>query len=112
MKVKLKLPDGYEHRHIRIFAGIEEIARQLKGEKWEIKTGRCSMCGKCCMNVNDNWRHGREANGWCSQLAVREGYRQGNGEWAVMCKLDAGRPFYCCNGDGLDVVPDCTIKWS
>ncbi len=94
--MKIEIPDKFiENRHIRIFAGIEEIARKLKGGVIEIKTVRCSLCGKCCKN--------------CSYLEERQGYKQPNGKWAMMCKLNEARPHNCSNSDGYE--EDCSIVW-
>jgi hypothetical protein len=97
----LQLPDWVDERHIRIFAGIEEVARKLHGKSWQIKIGRCNLCGKCCMSVPDNWRKGIDPKtGWCKHLVFYANeYR---------CGID--RPFFCCAGDyaGEDY---CSVKW-
>lgn len=101
MRIELDLPDWVEERHIRIFAGIEEVAKKLHGKPWQIKVARCDMCGKCCMDVPDNWRFGRdEKTGWCKNLVYYANeYR---------CGID--RPFGCCAGD--DSEEDyCSIEW-
>jgi len=100
MKVNLDLPKWVEERHIRVFAGIEEVAKKLKGKHWQVKTSRCNMCGECCKDVSDNWRFGRATNGWCLKLVYYANeYR---------CGID--RPFTCCAGDqaGEDY---CSVEW-
>ncbi len=101
MKINIDLPNWVEERHIRIFAGIEEVAKKYKGKPWQIKTTRCNMCGECCMNVPKNWRFGKDKKtGWCKKLVYYANeYR---------CGID--RPFTCCAGDHAD-EDYCSIKW-
>lgn len=101
MRIILELPDWANERHIRIFAGIEEIAKKLYRKPWQIKVSRCNMCGKCCMNVPDNWRQGKDhKTGWCKNLIY----------YANEYRCNVDRPFFCCAGDhtGEDY---CSIKW-
>lgn len=100
MRINLKLPKWVEERHIRIFAGIEEVAKKLKGKRWQIKVSRCNMCGRCCMDVPDNWRHGKAENGWCKNLIY----------YANEYRCGVDRPFFCCAGDHSD-EEYCSIKW-
>lgn len=101
MRIELELPEWAEERHIRIFAGIEEVAKKLHGKSWQIKVIRCDMCGKCCMDVPENWRFGRdEETGWCKNLIYYANeYR---------CGID--RPFTCCAGDHSE-EEYCCIEW-
>jgi hypothetical protein len=101
MKVPpIKLPDWVDERHIYIFAGCEEVARKFKGKPWQVKTARCNWCGKCCMNVKDSWKWGKnKETGHCVRL---EPY--GGDLW--ICR---DRPFECAHGN-----PDanyCCIEW-
>jgi len=80
-------------------AGIEPIVKRDKGI-WYIKTQRCTRCGKCCMNVPENYTHGRGADGNCQHLKYEAN--------EYLCDLGAKRPYICCVGDGFD---DCNIKW-
>lgn len=101
MKVEIDLPNWVEKRTIYIFAGIEVIAKKLHEQPWQIKTERCSYCGKCCMNVPDNWSMGKnKETGHCAHLIFRAN------QW--LCGLKANCPFSCCTEDGGD---DCSIKW-
>ena len=102
MRVELDLPDWCDERHIRVFAGIEEVARKVHRKRWEIKTARCNKCGICCMNVKDNWRFGIDSKtGWCKNLSY-------DGHDIYLCGID--RPFTCCAGDmaGEDF---CSVTW-
>ncbi len=103
MKITLDLPDWIKERHIRVFAGIEEVAKKYTGTKWKIKKVRCDMCGKCCMEVPKNWRLGVDKKtGWCQHLQYYANeYR---------CNAPGGRPFYCCCGDAED-QDFCCVKW-
>lgn len=102
-RVTVELPDWVDERHIRIFAGIEEVARRLHGQPLKVKAVRCDMCGKCCMGVRDDWAHGKDPKtGWCAKLKYYANeYR---------CDAPGGRPFYCCCGDNAG-EPHCCIEW-
>ena len=95
MKITFDLPDWVDERHIRVFAGIEQVARKLKDQPPEVKVVRCALCGKCCPN--------------CDYLEERHGYKQPTGEWAKMCSLNEDRPQSCGNSDGFP--EDCQITW-
>lgn len=103
MKIELDLPDWVEERHIRIFAGIEEVAKKLQGQPWQVKRERCDYCGRCCMNLPDNWRHGvkmMDDKQVCKHLG-KDGSK-------YVCTID--RPFFCCSGD--DTTLDyCSVEW-
>lgn len=107
VKIELDLPDWVDARNIRVFAGIEEVARRMKRrEYWEIKTARCSICGECCKHTNAEWPRGAtEIDGkWvCNFLAEPKA-----GE--ARCALLKQRPFMCCATDhaGEDY---CSVKW-
>ena len=100
MKIILELPNWIKKRNIYILAGIEEVARKLTGQSWEIKKNRCSKCGECCQNVPPEWPHG-EKDGNCKHLRY-----EGN---EYLCGLGANRPFKCCVGDGDESY--CNIRW-
>lgn len=97
MRIVLDLPDWVQDRRISILAGMEQVAEKLPGQPWMMKVARCQLCGVCCAD--------------CEHLKEREGYRQGNGEWARMCELNVRRPYSCCIGDGHGVAEGCAIKW-
>ena len=101
--------EGYEQRNLYLFAGNEPVIRKNKiKDYWEIKTGKCHRCGKCCEQVK-----------WGSRSFVKE-------DGSVGCKFlfddgseklcgigfpDVGywRPHGCCIADlGLE---GCTVKW-
>ena len=103
MKISIEIPDWVidEKRNIYILAGIEEVAHKHYGKSWEVKTTRCNMCGKCCMDVPDGWTHGKEGND-CKHLTyVANEYR---------CGLLVNRPFGCCIGDNAE-KDYCIITW-
>lgn len=104
MKIIIELPDWVDERHISIFAGIEEVARKRFNELLLVKTSRCILCGKCCMDVDENFKMGRnEETGHCSQLEYSEGHG------GFLCKLREHRPWQCSVVDGE--VPECSITW-
>lgn len=89
MKIELDLPDWAADRHIYVLAGIELVAYKFLDGEWHIKTGRCSMCGKCCERLK------------CKHLK-KDGEKK-------ICDRGLGRPFSCCVGV---VQPDgCTEKY-
>lgn len=95
MEVNLVLPKWAEERHIRVFAGLEEVARKLHGKPWEVKVARCQQCGECC-----------KLDG-CEHLVYSEGHK------AYLCKPEGSvyrRPFTCACGDNAG-QPHCTVKW-
>lgn len=96
MKVTLTLPDWVDTSTLRITHGMEEVARKLPNQPWEIKQVRCALCGACCKG--------------CEHLEIREGYKQPNGEPANMCRLNANMPFVCSSGDDSG-EEHCSIKW-
>lgn len=101
VKVVMELPDWTKERHLRILAGIEEVAKKLKGKPWQVKDGRCNQCGVCCKNVPKNWRMGIDREtGWCQYLKY----------YANEYRCNTDRPFNCCVGDeaGED---HCPITW-
>lgn len=101
MRIELDLPDWVEERHIRIFAGIEEVAKKMQGKPWQVKVVRCNYCGRCCMNVPDNWVCGKDPETGNCQYLTKEGSK-------YVCGI--GRPFFCCAGDPS---PEeyCSIEW-
>jgi len=105
VKIEIELPDWVEGRHIRIFAGIEEVARRLTNTNyWEVKTDRCNMCGACCKCVPEDWPYGVkvvDGERWCEQLRYEAN--------EYLCGYGDGRPFLCCHGG--DIISGCNIKW-
>lgn len=114
MIVTVELPNfpEDEHRLIRVMSGIEERARKFPGKEWEIKTSQCNMCGKCCMNVPDDWVFGKNhETGHCINLVYNAGWDNGETKFGWLCGMGTSRPFSCSTGDeaGQD---HCSVKWS
>lgn len=109
MRIVLEIPDEFAECAIRVFAGTEIVARKWSPRHpWEIKTRNCSYCGKCCMNVPENWMlpiAGKNPEtGHCKHL-VFDGSQH-------RCSLEGDRPFSCCYSDGIDGGQiECTIIW-
>ena len=106
MDIRLTLPEFPEDdkRVIRVMSGIEERARKYPGKGWEVKTQQCNGCGKCCMNVVDNWKYGKAENGWCSHLKYNEGWKM------YLCDFGAARPLSCSVGDEAE-KDYCSVVW-
>lgn len=107
IKIVLEIPDDcieqFEDRNIRVFAGIDLIAEKLRGDKWKIKTRRCSMCGKCCMDLKEDHPF-PVIDGQCVYLVNPPGY--GN-KW--ICGLGVNRPHGCAIG--TPNADYCTVKY-
>jgi hypothetical protein len=103
MKITLDLPDWTHERNIYVMAGIEVVARRHKDGPWEIKTGRCSMCGACCSKLGPGHPF-PVIEGTCIHLAKEVG---DNSRW--LCSLGDARPFSCsiC----APTVKGCTIRY-
>lgn len=102
-KITLELPDYTDERRIVIIAGTETVYKREDGT-WYRKTARCNFnCGKCCKDVPDNWAHGKGKDGHCQYLIYEAN--------EYLCSLGYNTPLACAAGDGVDIVPDCTIVW-
>ena len=104
MKINIDIPDWTDERAIYVMAGIELVAYKLTGGKWNIKTGRCNMCGNCCQGLE---RHSWPTiNGTCVHLKKEPGKDNPKYE----CSLRINRPFGCCVGVFAE-VPGCTERF-
>ena len=100
--MNLKLPKWTDERNVRVFAGIEAVAKREKGI-WYIKTVRCNMCGECCMNVPEKWPRGQDKDtGHCLHLKYEAN--------EYLCDLGWNRPFACC-AEGAEGEDFCSSKW-
>jgi hypothetical protein len=103
MKIELELPDWVEGKHLYITAGIELVAYKYLNTPWMMKTGRCDMCGKCCMNfgeVTGDLREMVDETGNCKYL-ISDGDK-----W--VCLLGSSRPWSCSVVATPKNVPECT----
>ena len=96
------LPDWTERKNLYIFAGIEVVAYRIKGEKWMVKTSRCSQCGNCCKNLDSRFPFG--VNGVCKYLQKEVG---DNDRW--LCGLAGLRPHGCSVSSSS--YEKCTVKY-
>jgi len=104
MKITLDLPDWTDERNIRVFAGIEPVARRLKDGHWEIKTARCSQCGACCSNLGSGHPF-PTIDRQCIYLTPEPG--KDNDKW--LCGLGFSRPFGCCAS--TPTADYCTVRF-
>ena len=105
MKIEIELPDWCGGRHVRIFAGIELVARSMIGvdgrKPMEIKKVRCNKCGQCCMGKPGTSEKGYDPEtGWCLNLK-----KTGS---EILCDVD--RPFSCCAASPSD-KEFCVVEW-
>lgn len=99
MKIKLEIDDKYKDANLYLMWGMVPIARYKVNKKyWEIKTGFCSQCGRCCKEKKVPFYE----DGKCKYLVEDPG----NG---INCSLKSSRPFGCCIADAL--IPTCTVRW-
>ena len=105
IKIELELPDWVEGKHIYIMAGIELAAYKHLNKPWKVKTGRCNMCGKCCMNFKrDRDTFPRIKDGKCEFLIP-------DGKDKKVCGLRFNRPWVCSVATRPENVPECTEKF-
>lgn len=105
MKVGVELPifDDWENeRVIRVMAGIELAAEKYPGEPWKVKTVRCNMCGKCCMDLPEDFFY-PTIDGVCVHLRP-------NGPDMWECSLGTNRP-HGCNVAEPYHRDYCCIEW-
>ena len=96
------LPEWTDRKNQYIFAGIEVVAYKTKGDKWMVKTARCSKCGWCCQHLNDRFPFAE--NGVCTYLIKEVG---NNPRW--LCGLMGLRPNSC--GIAASSYEHCTVKY-
>jgi hypothetical protein len=95
MKIEIDLPDWpeTEGRGLYLLAGIEPVAIKLPGRPWQVKTGRCSGCGKCCEYKRETevfpGAHFRGGTAAICDYLVSDGPKR-------ICSLGLSRPFICC----------------
>lgn len=98
MKIEIELPEWTDDKCIYIFAGIEMAARRIDEVKgWEVKDGRCNLCGKCCISLTEHIYP--IIDGACSLLQKEVG---DNENW--LCGLAINRPFGCSINTPYDLV--------
>jgi hypothetical protein len=104
LKIEIEIPDRYKDRNLWIFAGIEPVAYRAYKKGWKIKISDCSICGKCCMKLDNDRFPFQVLNGVCEHLEKRPGKDE-----RYLCRLNIFRPFGC--GIGTKTIPGCTIKF-
>lgn len=113
MRVLVDFPEfpEDEHRVLRIMTGIEERARKYPGKPWQIKTVPCNQCGKCCHNVANGWKMGKDPEtGHCAHLKYNEGWDNGTTSMGWLCDLGSMRPHSCSVGDEHE-KDYCCVQW-
>ena len=97
MKINIEIPEWADERRIAILAGIELVALKNPGDKWLIKTSRCSQCGKCCMRIK-KLPDGTRTK--CEHLEF-DGSE-------YKCGFRGGRPYDCTVS--ISNLPECTER--
>lgn len=111
MRIEIDLPEWTDNGSaIRIFAGIELVAKRFQNKPWEIKTVRCNFCGKCCTIKGPGWKDTTveaKDNGYCVELIPKS-----DEKGKFVCRLGSGRPFSCCAyAAGKNDKDICCIEW-
>lgn len=111
MKIILDLPDWVNQgQAIRIFAGIELVAKKFKDKPWKIKTIRCNFCGECCSIKGPGWKDTTveaKEDGYCIERIPKS-----DEPGKFICRLGSGRPFSCsAYAAGPDDEDVCCIRW-
>ena len=114
MRIELDIPDwligeGRQTRGIFVMAGIEPVAIKLPDQPWQVKTGRCTNCGKCCefkrvttgSFLNTVTKETDATVQVCEHL-IPDGAKR-------VCQLGLERPFICCTT--LRQVDGCSITY-
>ena len=106
MRIELDIPDwligeGRQTRGIFVMAGIEPVAIKLPDQPWQVKTGRCTNCGKCCEGWRETDMFPPQHDGKCDYLAM-DGPKK-------ICSLGLSRPFACTIA--INARPGCTATW-
>ena len=110
MIIEIELPDWPEEegRGLYILAGIEPIAIKLPNQPWQVKTGRCSNCGKCCRDFKQETDIFPAFHvGVSSSLPVCDHLISDGPKW--VCALGLNRPFICCTSTRK--IEGCTVKY-
>lgn len=107
MKIEIDLPDYCDDGSaIRIFKGIELVAKKFQNKPWQIKIVRCNLCGKCCTLSVAGTKGLDSATGFCKELI------SGNKPGEKICALGSARPFSCCAYAAGEKEKDiCCIEW-
>ena len=103
MKIVLDIPDWVEGKHLYVMAGIELVAYKYLHQPWKVKTSRCNLCGKCCMDFKSETKGYQIVGGRCVHL------EPDGDKW--VCSLGANRPWSCCVGVAPKGIPKCTEKF-
>lgn len=123
MKVELELPDYSDERKIWVIAGNEPVACRYRfvdkdgnvTYRWFRKVSRCSLCGKCCMNLRPEHPFVKE-DGICQFLKQVDPDK-------YECHAPFGMPWGCLTGQGkpagwilesrcgAKIIPECTVEY-
>ena len=101
-KIEIEIPEWTERKNLYIFAGIEVVAYKTKGEKWMVKSSRCSQCGYCCQHLDDRFPF--QIDGVCKYLQKQVGNND-----RYQCGLMGLRPHSC--GISPSFYDKCTVKY-
>lgn len=123
MKLEIELPEWTDDLHIWVIAGQEPIYFRIRKKEEDgtithtlyRKTSRCSICGKCCRNLNPDHLFVKE-DGTCQFL-------EDVGAGQFECHMPFGMPWGCLTGQGrakpwgldfatkVSKVPKCTCEY-
>lgn len=93
MKIEIEIPDRYADKNLYLVTRSELVAKRMASYAWEVKKGRCSQCGKCCMEHPANGSYfDLTSEGYCINLK-----KDGPDRW--VCSLGMGKPLACIVGE-------------
>jgi len=102
-RIEIDIPEWAKDNNIYIMAGMNLLAYRFRGGPLMVKTEFCSMCGKCCSNINGKHPF-LTVDGRCTYLVKEVG---DNDRW--LCGLGGFRPHGCAV-----TTPDaeyCTVRF-
>lgn len=88
-KIEVEIPEWAKDCNIYVMAGMNLLAYRYRGGPLMVKTGLCSMCGRCCKNIDSKHPFVTE-DGSCRYLVKEVG---DNDRW--LCGLGVFRPHGC-----------------
>ncbi len=104
MRIEVEVPDRSGNLPVYIFQDRELVAQLMYPHKeWEIKTGICSHCGRCCKQYHDK----KELLPTTIEDGCRNLQQRDDGTW--WCKTYV--PISCLLSNTAG-IPECKVRFS
>jgi len=101
--IEIEIPEWVKDNNIYIMAGMNLLAYRYRGGLLMVKTQQCSMCGNCCMNLDEKHPFSDPQKA-CQYLEKEVGDNQ---HW--LCGLGAMRPHGCAVAHST--YKNCTVRY-